>query len=157
MSYHLHSLTKVTRTLSLFIVRKVLVWNVGMKSDRCISFTVFFFIRQSCICSAVSSSTLSSPCFEFGVLCFRAWQSSPSTKRGLMKIFVSTQVELACARRCLSSRRQLADTCLRQIALADFCCSRRLRHRHLAWGRCCTGRCAAQQTWEPGADLEGRK
>lgn len=51
-----------------------------------------------------------------------------------------TQVALARACRCLSSQRQLADTCLQQIALADFCCSCRLRHRHLARGRCCTGR-----------------
>ncbi|MED6292716.1 hypothetical protein CHARACLAT_003195 [Characodon lateralis] len=49
------------------------------------------------------------------------WKCSPSTERDLMKIFVSTQVELARARLCLSSRRQLADTCSQQIALADSC------------------------------------
>lgn len=74
-----------------------------------------------------------------------------------MKIFVSTQVALARARRCLSSRRQLADTCSQQIALADFCCSCRLRHRHLARGRCCTGRLAVWRTRQPGVTWKGRK
>lgn len=116
-----------------------------------------FSVRQRYACSAACSSTPPSSCSGLGLLCLRAWKRAPSTKREQMKIFVSTQVALARAHRCLGSRRQLADTCSQQIALADFCCSCRLRHRHLAWGRCCTGRRAVRRTCQPGAAREREK